>query len=78
MKIIYLFLGVLCFSFWLFFVIIYLNLFACGYTFWEFVYFIIRSGFIWLGLFGSFFIYKGLERIIKDELLLRHNSKFSR
>ena len=61
-----------------FFIIIYLNLLVIGYTFLEFVYFIIRSGIIWLGLVGLFFIYKGLERIIKDEFLLRYNSKFSR
>ena len=61
-----------------FFIVVYLNLLVIGYTFLEFVYFIIRSGIIWLGLLGMFFIYKGLERIIKDEFLLRHSSKFSR
>ena len=69
--------GIICLSVMLFFIILYLNLLVIGYTFWEFVYFIIRRGFLLIGLMGIFFIYKGLERIIKDELLLRYNSKFS-
>ena len=78
MRIFYLLMGIICLSVMLFFIILYLNLLVIGYTFWEFVYFIIRSGFILIGLMGMFFIYKGLERIIKDEFLLRYHSKFSR
>lgn len=78
MRIFYLVLGIICCSLMFFFIVVYLNLLVIGYTFLEFVYFIIRSGIIWLGLLGMFFIYKGLERIIKDEFLLRHSSKFSR
>lgn len=77
MRIFYLVMGIICLSVMLFFIILYLNLLVIGYTFWEFGYFIIRRGFLLIGLMGIFFIYKGLERIIKDELLLRYNSKFS-
>ena len=78
MKIIYLILGIITLSIFFFFLIIYLNLFIIGYSFKEFVYFIIRSGLIWLLLIGLLFIYKGIERILKDELLLRYSGKFSR
>lgn len=78
MKIIYLILGIITLSIFFFFLIIYLNLFIIGYSFKEFVYFIIRSGLIWLLLIGLLFIYKGIERILKDELLLRCSGKFSR
>lgn len=78
MKIFYLFLGCIFLSFFCFMILIYLNLFTIGYTFLEFVYFIISSGIIWLSIIGLFFIYKGMERTIKNELLLRFKSKFSR
>ena len=78
MRIICLLLGIVICSISLFLIIIYLNLLVIGYTFWEFVYFIIRSGIIWGLLIGIIFIYKGMGRILKDELLLRYNFKFSR
>lgn len=78
MRIFYLLLGIICCSIFLFLIIIYLNLFVIGYTFWEFVYFIIRKGIILIGLLGLFFVYKGMGRILKDELLLRRYGKFSR
>lgn len=78
MRIFYLISGIIISSISLFLVIIYINLLVIGYTFLEFVYFIIRSGIIWGLLLGIFFIYKGMGRNIKDELLLRHNIKFSR
>ena len=78
MRIFYLMLGIICTSIALFLIIIYLNLLVIGYSFLEFVYFIIRSGIILILLLGIFFIYKGMGRIIKDELLLRYSGKFSR
>ena len=78
MKILYLILGIITISISFFLIIIYLNLFTIGYTFIEFVYFIIRSGIMWLLILGVFFLYKGIGRIIKNELLLRHQNKFSR
>ena len=78
MKILYLILGIITISISFFLIIIYLNLFTIGYTFIEYVYFIIRSGIIWLLILGVFFLYKGIGRIIKNELLLRHQNKFSR
>ena len=78
MRIFYLGLGIICSSISLFLIIIYLNLLVIGYTFWEFVYFITSRGIIVVFLLGLFLIYKGLERIIKNELLLRYNSKFRR
>ena len=78
MKILYLILGIIIISINLFLITIYLNLFTIGYTFIEFVYFIIRSGIIWLLLLGIFFVYKGIGRLLKNELLLRYRSKFSR
>lgn len=78
MRIFYLIVGIICTSIALFLIIIYLNLLVIGYSFLDFVYFIIRSGIILILLLGIFFIYKGMGRIIKDELLLRYSSKFSR
>ena len=78
MRIFYLISGIIISSISLFLVIIYLNLLVIGYTFLEFVYFIIRSGIILILLLGMFFMYRGMGGNIKDELLLRHNIKFSR
>ena len=78
MRIFYLVSCIICCSIALFLIIIYLNLLVIGYTFLEFVYFIISRGIFILFLVGLFLIYKGLERIIKDELLLRYNGKFRR
>ena len=78
MRIFYLGLGIICSSVSLFLIIIYLNLLVIGYTFLEFVYFIISKGIIFLLFLGLFFIYKGMGRIIKNELLLRYNGKFRR
>ena len=78
MKLFFLIIGCILISLFFFLVLIYFNLFTLGYTFLEFVYFIISSGIIWLLVIGLIFIYKGMERMIRDELLLRYNSKFSR
>ena len=78
MRIFYLIIGSILLSISLFFIIIYLNLFIIGYTILEFVYFIIRSGIIWLILIGLLLIYKGLEEALKNELLLRHSFKYER
>ena len=78
MRIFYLGLGIICSSVSLFLIVIYLNLLVIGYTFLEFVYFIISKGIVFLLLLGLILIYKGLERIIKNELLLRYNGKFRR
>ena len=55
--------GSILVSIGLFFLIIYLNLFAMGYTFWKFVYFIIRNGILFIILLGIFIIKKGIGRI---------------
>lgn len=78
MRIFYLVLGIILISIALFLIIVYLNLLVIGYSFWEFVYFIISKGIFLILLVGIFLIYKGMGRGIKDELLLRYNSKFSR
>ena len=78
MRIFYLIIGSILLSISLFFIIIYLNLFIIGYTILEFVYFIIRSGIIWLILIGLLLIYKGFEEALKNELLLRHSFKYER
>ena len=77
MKIFNIIIGCFFISLFLFFIVIYLNLFVIGYTFLEFVYFIIRSHIIWLGVLGLFLIYKG-TRVNKNELLLRFKTKFSK
>lgn len=78
MKLSYLILGIISCSTSLFFFIIYLNLFTVGYTFLNFVNFSIRRIWFWLFPIGLFMIYKGMERKIKNELLLRHQAKFFR
>lgn len=77
MKLFFLIIGCILISLFFFLVLIYFNLFTLGYTFLEFVYFIISSGIIWLLVIGLIFIYKGMERMIRDELLLRYKGKFS-
>lgn len=62
MKILNIIIGSFLISIGLFFVLIYLNLFAIGYTFFKFVYFIIRSGIILFFVTGIFIIYKGIRR----------------
>ena len=78
MKLFFLIIVCILISLFFFLVLIYFNLFTLGYTFLEFVYFIISSGIIWLLVIGLIFIYKGMERMIRDELLLRYKGKFSR
>lgn len=77
-KILLYFLGVFLVSVGIFFTIIYLNLLTIGYSFLEFVNFIIRSPIFWCILIGLVFITISLERLIKNELLLRHNLKLER
>ena len=67
--------GVILTSIGLFFIIIYLNLLTMGYSFLEFVKFISRRAEVWLLIIGIICIALSLERWIKHELLLRHNSK---
>ena len=71
-------LGVLFTSFGIFFTIIYLNLLTMGYTFLEFVQFISRKIEFWFIPLGLILIIYSLERLIKNELLLRHNFKLER
>ena len=71
-------LGIILTSIGLFFIIIYLNLLTIGYSFPEFVKFISRRVEVWLFLVGIICIALSLERWIKNELLLRHNSKLER
>ena len=68
-------LGIILTSIGLFFIIIYLNLLIVGYSFFDFVKFISRRLEVWLFLVGIICIVLSLERWIKYELLLRHNSK---
>ena len=68
-------LGIILTSIVLFFIIIYLNLLIVGYSFLDFVKFISRRLEVWLFLIGIICIVLSLERWIKHELLLRHNSK---
>lgn len=78
MKLIYIIVGIILCSISLFFLLLYLNLFTLGYTFLNFVKFISRKFWFWLLPTGILFIYIGLERKIKDELLLRRSFKFFR
>ena len=68
-------LGIILTSIGLFFIIIYSNLLIVGYSFFDFVKFISRRLEVWLFLIGIICIVLSLERWIKHELLLRHNSK---
>ena len=70
--------GIILTSIGLFFIIIYLNLLTIGYSFSDFVKFISRKVEVWLLLIGIICLALSLERWIKNELLLRHNSKLER
>ena len=70
--------GIILTSLGLFFIIIYLNLLTMGYSFSFFVKFISRRVETWLVVIGVICIAISLERWIKNELLLRHNSKLER
>ena len=70
--------GIILCSFGLFLLIIYLNLFAFGYSFLEFVNFIIRIPYFYLLPIGTIIIIYGLERKKINELLLRYRIRFSR
>ena len=67
--------GVIFLSLGIFFTIIYINLFTVGYSFLEFVKFISKKIEFWFILFGLICIIISLERWIRNEFLLRHNSK---
>ena len=67
-------LGIIFTSIGLFFIILYFNLFNLGYNFLYFWEYIIKNLEFWLFILGIVLIYIGTERLIKDELLLRHNS----
>ena len=71
-------LGILFTSIGLFFLILYLNLFAMGYSFFEFVNFIIRRFECWLFLLGLIMLVFSLGRSLKNELLLRYTNKHER
>ena len=70
--------GIILTSIGLFFIIIYLNLLTIGYSFSDFVKFISRKVEVWLLLIGIICLALSLERWIKNELPLRHNSKLER
>lgn len=67
--------GVIFTSVGIFFTIIYFNLLTMGYSFFDFVKFISKKPVFWLIIIGIICISMSLERWIKNELLLRHNSK---
>ena len=71
-------LGIILSSIGLFFIVLYLNLFSLGYNFKDFFQYIISRFEVWLLAVGLLLIFKGTERLIKNELFLRRNSKFSR
>lgn len=77
-KIIIYLLGVFFTSLGVFFTIIYLNLLTLGYSFSDFVKFISRKLEFWFILIGIILIMISLERLIRNELLLRHNLKLER
>ncbi len=77
-KIILYLLGVLLTSLGIFFTIIYMNLFTMGYSFLEFGNFISRKLEFWLIFIGIGCLILSLERLIKNELFLRHNFKLER
>lgn len=77
-KIIIYLIGVLFTSLGIFFTIIYLNLLTLGYSFGDFVKFISRKLEFWFILIGIILIIISLERLIKNELLLRYNLKLER
>lgn len=70
MKLIYIIVGIVFCSISLFFFIIYLNLLTMGYTFLDFGKFISKKVSSWLLPLGILFIYKGLRKEKKNELLL--------
>jgi len=77
-KIIIYLIGVFFTSLGIFFTIIYLNLLTLGYSFGDFVKFISRKLEFWFILIGIILIIISLERLIKNELLLRYNLKLER
>ena len=77
-MVIFLLLGIILCSIGCFFLIIYLNLFTIGYSLSDFVYFIIRSPYMYSLPLGVIFIIWGLERKKINEFLLRHRVRFFR
>ena len=71
-------LGIIFLSLGIFFTIIYLNLLTIGYSFFDFVKFISKKIEFWFIGIGIICILISLERWIKNELLLRHNTKLER
>lgn len=67
--------GIILTSIGIFFTILYLNLLTIGYNFLEFVKFISSKPIIWCMIIGLILIIISLERVIKNELLLRHHFK---
>ena len=78
MNLILIFGGIILTSIGLFFLILYLNLLTMGYNFWSFFQYIISIFEIWLIIIGVILIVIGMKGQNKNELLLRHKSKFSR
>ena len=71
-------LGVFLMSVGIFFTIIYCNLLTMGYSILDLGKFIIKTNEFWFIILGLVLLGVALERWIKYELLLRHNSKLER
>jgi hypothetical protein len=78
MHLISLIFGIFISSIGLMFLILYTNLFTLGYSFLDFVKFIITRFECLLFLIGIIIILFSMKERIKNVLLLRCNSKFSR
>lgn len=78
MRFICLITGILLSSMGLMFIFLYLNLLVIGYSFLEYVHFISTRIECLLFLLGLFFICFSLKGWIKNVLLLRRTTKFSR
>ena len=78
MHVMKLFLGIILSSVGLMFIILYLNLLTMGYSFLEYVHFISTRIECLLLIFGLLLLFFSLKGWIKNVLLLRRTSKFSR
>lgn len=74
MNIILLCIGILMSSIGLMFIYLYINLLTIGYSFWNFVKFISTRFECLLFLFGIVVIFLGIERWLKNAILLRHST----
>ena len=78
MQLIQLILGILLSSLGLMFIFLYTNLLTLGYSFFEYVHFIIKRAECLLFFLGLFLIVCAMKGWIKNVLLLRLPTKFSR